>query len=44
MLISFSLDLALHKANARLGLPADVLLGKLNKDVSFALREARSPK
>jgi hypothetical protein len=26
------------------GLPADVLVGKLKKDISFALRRARSPK
>jgi hypothetical protein len=26
------------------GLPADVLLGKFKKDVSFALRRARLPK
>ena len=30
--------LPLQKANARLGLPADVLLGKFKKDISFALR------
>ena len=26
------------------GLPADMLVGKLNKDISFALRRATSPK